>query len=219
MSRHFLLLTACAAVIALCSCASTPFTSTWTAPDVRSLNPAGKTIAVVFISRDEKARRAGEDALAEDLTAHKAHGVAAYSVLPNEQREGGEAARALLKQAGMNGIVLMRVVGKEQRVAYAREYAVLSSYAGLAPYWDYGWSTLSEARDRQSDTPLSVETLVYSLDQGGKLVWASTSHTIDPRNLDSMVKGIADATVSEMFRSRRGPMVDYAAAPVEAASQ
>ena len=58
MSRHFLLLTACAAVLALCSCASTPLTSTWAAPDVRSLDAAGKTIAVVFISRDEKARRA-----------------------------------------------------------------------------------------------------------------------------------------------------------------
>jgi hypothetical protein len=175
MSRHFPLLTVGAAGLALCACASAPFPSTWTAPEVRSLDPKGKTIAVVFISRDESTRRDGENALAEDLSARNAHGVAAYTLLPSERREDGEAARAVLKQAGVNGVVVMRVVGKDQRIAYTPGYAVPASYRGFARYWDYGWGTLHEPRDLQSDTPLSVETLVYSLDQGGKLVWASTA--------------------------------------------
>ena len=56
-----------------------------------------------------------ENALAEDLSARNAHGVAAYTLLPNERREDGEAARAGLKQAGVNGVVVMRVVGNDQR--------------------------------------------------------------------------------------------------------
>ena len=200
MSRHLLLLTVGAVGLALCACASAPVTSTWTAPGVRTLNPKDKTIAVVFISRDENTRRDGENALAEELSAGDAHGVAAYTLLTNERREDGEAARAGLKQAGVNGVVVMRVVGKDQRTAFTRGFTVPASYRGFEQYWDYGWDTLHEPSDLQSDTPLSVETLVYSLDQGGKLVWASTSRSIDPRDLDSLIKGVADATAREIFR-------------------
>ncbi len=152
MSRHFLLLTIGAAVFALCACASTPFTSTWTAPDVQSLDPVGKTIAVVFVSRDESMRRAGEDALAAELTARDAHGVAAHTILSDERRDDGEAARARLAQANANGVVVMRVVGKDQRIQHTRDYAVLGSYNGFGPYWDYGWGTVDEPGYLQSPT-------------------------------------------------------------------
>lgn len=203
MSPQFLLLTVGAAGLALGACASAPLPSTWTAPEVRSLSPEGKTIAVVFISRDESTRRDGENALAEDLIAGNAHGVAAYMLLPNEGREDGEVARAGLKQAGVNGVVVMRVVDKDQAIRlYGPAYVLPASYSGFARYWDYSWGTLRQGSHLQSDTPLSVETLVYSLDQGGKLVWASTSRSIDPRDLDGSIREIADATAREMFRPR-----------------
>jgi hypothetical protein len=116
MSRH--LLAVGAAVLALAGCASKPFTSTWTAPDVRSLNPAGKTIAVVFVSREESEWHAVEDALAADLTARDdAHGTAAYTLLPNDRREDGEAARARLKAGGRQR--RRRNAGRTQRRAPA----------------------------------------------------------------------------------------------------
>jgi hypothetical protein len=202
MSRHFLFLTVGAAGFTLCACAGAPLTSAWTAPEVRSLNPTGKTIAVVFISRDASTRRDAENALAEELSARNAHGVAAYTLLPNERGEDGESASAGLKQAGVNGVVVMRVVGNDQRIAYTRGSAVPASCREFTRYWDYGWSTLQQPRDLQSDTLLSVETLVYSLDQGGKLVWASTSRSFEPRNLHSLIGGVAAATAREMFRPR-----------------
>lgn len=201
MSRHFLLLTIAAAVLALCACASTTFTSTWKAPDVRSLNPVGKTIAVVLVSRDENERRAGEDALAADLTARHAHGVAAYTLLPNEGREDGEAARVRLKQAGVNGVVVMRVLGKDQHITHTQDYAG-PDRGGFAMYWDNSWGTVYEP-GYQSDSLVSVETLVYSLDRD-KLVWASASHTTNPRDLDSMIREVAEATAREM--AMQGPV-------------
>ena len=202
MSRHLLLLTVGAAALALCACASQPLSYTWKAPGVRSLNPKDKTIAVVLISRDESTRRDGENALAEELSARNAHGVAAYTLLPNERREDGEAALAGLKQAGVNGVVVMRVVGKDKGIRlYGPAYALPASYSGFAHYWNYGWGTLHEPDDLRFDTPLSVETLVYSLDQGGSLVWASTSRSID-RDLDGLIGEVAAATAREMFRPR-----------------
>lgn len=70
-----------AALLALGGCATTTFTSTWKAPDAKTFNPAGRTIAAVFVSDNDSNRRAAEDALARDLNARGARGVPAYTLL------------------------------------------------------------------------------------------------------------------------------------------
>ena len=200
MPLRFAAVLPCAVLLCLAGCAgTTTFTSTWKAPDVQAVNPAGKTVAAVFVSREEGRRRAGEDALAATLTARGVRGVAAYTLLPNERRDDGEAARAHLKEAGVNGVVVMRVVGRDQRVIYTPGFTVPSYYGGFGPYWGYGWGTVYEPGYLQSDTLVSVETLVYSLDRD-KLLWASTSRTANPRDIDSLVREVADATAKEMER-------------------
>src|SRR5690242_14984594 len=87
-------------VLLLAGCATTTFTSTWKAPDVPAVNPAGKTIAAVFVSANESRRRSAEDLLVKDLDARGARGIAGYSVLPEGGRTDSEQARTLLKQAG-----------------------------------------------------------------------------------------------------------------------
>jgi hypothetical protein len=64
-----------ATLLSLGACSTTTFTSTWKAADGQTINPAGKTIAAVFVSGDERNRHAAEDALAKDLNAQGAHGV------------------------------------------------------------------------------------------------------------------------------------------------
>ncbi|HKD54394.1 MAG TPA: hypothetical protein VKB72_09230 [Steroidobacteraceae bacterium] len=187
-------------LIAVAACAATTtFTSTWRAPDVPAISPVGKTVATVFVSRDESKRRAGEDAMARSINAFGGHGLPAYTVLPNEAAENADTARAKLKEAGANGVVTMRVVGKDQQVTYTPGYTAPSYYGGFGPYWGYGWGTVSSPGYLQTDTLVSVETLVYSLDRD-KLLWASTSRTTNPENLDSLIKEIADATANEMVK-------------------
>jgi len=123
MSQLLRTLTLGASVLCLYACATTTFVSTWKAPDAQQVSPVGKTIAAVFVSRDESKRRVGEDALAADLTARGAHGIAAYTLLPNDQRGNVEAARERLKAAGADGVVVMRVIGKDQKITYTPGYA------------------------------------------------------------------------------------------------
>jgi hypothetical protein len=202
MSRLLRIVILGAAVLGLSACVTTTtFDSTWKAPDAQPVSPVGKSIAAVFVSRDESRRRAGEDALAADLTKRGAHGIAAYTLLPNDQRENVEAARERLKAAGASGVVVMRVIGKDQKVTYTPGYASTFPvyYAGFGPYWSYGWRTVYEPGYLQSDTVVSVETLVYSLIQD-KLLWAGTSRTTNPANLDSLVNEVADAVAKEMSK-------------------
>jgi hypothetical protein len=201
MKRHVGATVSLVGALCLCACATTTFTSTWKAPSAQPVSPAGKTIAAVFVARDESRRRAGEDALASDLRARGANAIAAYTVLPNDHRGDGESARELLRQAGAQGAVVMRVVGRDQRITYTPGfgYAFPSYYYGFGPYWGYGWGRVYDPGYLTTDTVVSVETLVYSLQQD-KLLWASTSRTTNPRNLDTLVKDVAEATAKEMVR-------------------
>jgi len=54
----------------------------------------------------------------------------------------------------------------------------------------------------RTDTLVSVETLVYSLpaEQPSQLLWASTSRTTNPGNLNALVREVAAATGRAMQR-------------------
>ena len=186
-----------AVVLALSACSSTTFTSTWKAPDATGISPVGKTIAAVFVTRDEGKRRAAEDLLARDMTERGAHGIAAYTILPESVRADPEKARALLKDAGVNAVLIARVVGKDQQINYTPGTTFPSYYGGFGPYWGHGWGAAYEPGYVTTDTIISVETTLYSL-PADKLLWASTSRTTNPSNLDSLLNEVADATAKEM---------------------
>ncbi len=185
------------AVLALAACSSTTFTSTWKAPGVSPVSAAGKTIATVFVTRDEGKRRAAEDAMARDLTERGAHGVPAYTILPESVRADAEKARVLLKDAGVNAVVISRVVGKDQQLNYTPGTSFPTYYGGFGPYWGHGWGAAYDPGYLTTDTYVSVETTLYTV-PGDKLLWASTSRTANPSNIDSLVSEVADATAKEM---------------------
>ena len=199
MSKTLRTITTAAVALWITACGTTTFTSTWKDPGAPTLNPIGKTVAAVFVTRDEAKRRAGEDALAADITARGATGVPAYTMVPDAVRGDGEKARAALKAAGANGAVVMRVVGKDQQINYTPGTPMPGYYNGFGPYWGYGWGQAYSPPTVTTDTIVSVETLVYSLTQD-KLLWASTSRTTNPGNLDELVKEVADATAKEMAK-------------------
>jgi hypothetical protein len=193
-------LTIGAAALLLSACTeSTTFVSTWKSPDVTTIAPGNQTVAAVFVSTDESQRRAAEDTLAADLSARGRHGMPSYVMLPASQHYSSEAARARLKEAGANGVVVMRVVAKDQQVTISQGAPPPRYYGGFGPYWGYGWDYAYSQPTVYTDTLISVETLVYSLDQD-KLLWASTSRTTNPKDLSTLVTEVAAATVNEMTR-------------------
>src|SRR5579862_3563571 len=192
-------LTTAATVLLVVACAGTPttFTSTWKAPDVQAVSPVGKTIAAVFVSKNEGQRRSAEDLMVQDLNQQGAHGIASYTIMPSGQNIGGDEARKQLRAAGADGAVIMRVVGKDQQVTYSPGTAYPAYYGGFGPYWGYGWGTAYSPGYLQTDTLVSVETLVYSL-VSDKLLWAGTSSTQNPDNLGALIEGVNNAVVHEM---------------------
>jgi hypothetical protein len=203
MLRNYPALVLGATLLSLGACSTTTFTSTWKAPDGQTINPAGNTIAAVFVSGDERNRHAAEDALAKDLNARGAHGVPGYTLLPNEIRGDAEDMLARLKAAGANEVVVMRVVGEDKWPSYLQVHGSTfnaSDTPGTGP-------VMTAATELQHfDTLVSV--LVCSLDLN-KVIWSSTSRTTNPKDLGSLVNEVADATAKEMVKQGRVPTSKY----------
>lgn len=193
------------AVTLLVACATnTVLTSTWRSPDAQAISLSGKTIGVVFVTAEESLRRTGENALALDLSARGARGFGTYRLLPGAENQNveAEAAQARLKAAGADAVVMMRVVGQDQRITYTPRSTIPPNYRGFRPYWGWGWRTVYQPGYLRTDTLVSVETLVYSLPdaQTSQLLWASTSRTTNPRDIDALVREVAEATARAMVR-------------------
>jgi hypothetical protein len=157
----------------------------------------GKRIAAVFLSAEQGTRRGAEDALAREITKRGAQGVPAYSIVSIDELRDERYARAKLQQSGCKGAVMMRITGKTQEISATPAAWAGGRYSSFSGYSVWGWGTVYSSGYLTTDTIVSLETLVYDLDED-KLHWAGVSETFDPAKIDAFVTEIADAVAKEM---------------------
>lgn len=190
-----------AAAVALAACASTRYNSTWKAPDAQPLNFAGQKVAALIISPDEATRLGAEGSLARELTARGVQGIPAYNLIPPNESRDKEKAKALFTQAGIAGVVVMRVVGQQQEISSTPGMGYWGApYYGSfwgGGYYGYGWGAVYDPGYLRTDTIVSVETLVYDM-KADKLVWAGRSQTTNPSRVDTFVKELVAGAAQEM---------------------
>jgi hypothetical protein len=186
------------AVLTAVACASTGFVSTWRAPDAQPGTFQGKTVVAVFMSQDEALRRGVEQTLATELTRRGAKGVPAYSIVPTSEMRDQAKAKARVAAAGAAGIVMLRLVGREQEISGdPNGYYIATSAASWGGYWGVGWSGVYDPGYLKTETVLHIETLVFSLEQD-KLVWAGQSKTTNPKDVDALVRDLVGKVAAEM---------------------
>jgi hypothetical protein len=189
----------CGAALCLCACGSTTFISTWKAPDAHGINPIGKKIAALVISSDEGRRRSAEVYLSNDLTIRGARGVPAYTLIGLDH-PNVDYARARFKEAGVEGVVVMRLVGHDQQVVVDPGGFSGAAYGSFGSYYSsYGMAMTYSTASVHTDTVVSIETLIYSLEKD-ELIWAGTSRTSNPEGLSSLVDEVADAVAREVAK-------------------
>ena len=162
----------------------------------------GKKVAALVMSADQSVRFGAEDALARELTARGAVGIAAYSLIPKELTQDKEKAKEFLEKADVKGVVAMRVVGKDKEItqsagAYWGGPAYATFWGAGGGYYGWGWGGVYSPGYIQTDTIVIVETLVYSLDQD-KLVWAGQSKTTNPSKVGPFIKELTAKAAAEM---------------------
>lgn len=189
------------AAVAAAACASTSFVSSWRNPAAQPATYKGKKVAALIVSKEEGVRYGAEDALARELTARGAVGVPAYTIVPKELIQDKDKAKEYMQKAGVAGVVAMRVVGKDKEISSspgsmywgAPHY---SSFWGPG-YWGWGWGGVYSPGYLKTDTVVTVEILVYSLEQD-KLLWAGQSETTNPSKVGPFIKELTAKAAAEM---------------------
>ena len=186
-----------AVLVGALGCATTEFKSTWRDPTAQPITLRGQKVAAFMMSSNESTRRAGEDILAREISSRGVQGIPGYQLTGGQPPRDSELLRRQLEQAGIEGTVIMRVVDRRQEVNYVPGGPY---YGTMYGYWDYGWGMVGSPGYLQTDTIVSVETLVYSVGQD-KLLWGGVSETTDPQHLDGMIAEIVKAAGEEMRKA------------------
>jgi hypothetical protein len=183
-------------VLAACATSSTSFVNTRKAPAAAPIDFTGKKVAAFALGVTEPMRRSTEEALARELSARGVQGIPAYSIVPSTELRDREAAKAKLRQAGVEGVVLLRLIDTQKKKVHT-EWAT-REYSTLSHYYSWGIAGADPGYDRTLTT-LSVETLIYSLAQD-KLLWSGQSETTDAASAERFVREHAGAVAAELRR-------------------
>jgi hypothetical protein len=183
-------------LVAAASASPASFKSVWKNPQANNLSLAGKKIVALVVSDDMGLRQSAEEALASDLTARGANGIAAYRVIPSEELRDKAKARIWFERAGADAVVLMRLVSSKQAVVYSPTFWTTSYYGSLWDYYGYAWTAVGPG-DLSLERVLTVQTLIYGV-QSGQLIWASASEKTNPRNIRRLVESLVKDIAKEM---------------------
>ena len=199
MLRRFTLPLAWVVALLVTASASTEFIRTWKAPGAARLNFAGRKVAAAVIVDDVNLQVAAEEALSREIAARGPEAVPAYRIVPRPEFAKKESARIWLEKAGVQGLVVMRVLGTDTRETYSSVVFSSGYYASPWDYWGYGWGTAYPIGKGKKETMLTVETLLYDLSTGGP-VWAGVSRTKNPKDHISFMKSLAADIGKELQR-------------------
>jgi hypothetical protein len=199
LARSALGLTLAAAI--LCSvgmvAASYTLTSKWKAPGEGPLGFAGKKVVALVISEDNDLRMSAEEALVREISARGPQGVAAYRLIPREELKDKDKAKGWFERSGAAGVVVLRIVGQEQRTSYSAAVWSSGYYGNFYDYYGNGWATVTPIGKGRVDTTLAVETLLYRVSDA-KLLWAGVGQTTNPEDAGTFMKALATTVAKEL---------------------
>jgi hypothetical protein len=181
--------------------AAPKFLAVWKSPEVARLNFAMKKVAALVITDSQSLQMSGEEALARELTQRNVNGTPTYRFVPREELKSAEKAKPWFERAKVDGVVALRPVKRETEKEYSPVIWSSGYYPDFWGYYGYGWTNVYVLPTGRDTTTITVETLIYDLTRN-QLVWAATSETRDPKNLQDFVKDLVGAAVKEMKKMK-----------------
>jgi len=188
MSRNLRLTVLCLALGILAACANTQLVNVWTDPSLKATKFTN--ILALVISRDEVARRIGEDTLVQALAPTRS--ICAYRILSDAELRDKNRANQALKAIGVDGVITMRLVDAQQQTT-----VVPGAYPGFWGYYGWAYPMAYAPGYLVTNTIVRVETKVYALDSD-KLVWGGVSDTFNPASARDLVDDVARTVAAEL---------------------
>jgi len=187
----------------LVSCSSTSLISSWRDPGTTIDKSKLTKVLVICLVKDETTRRVGED---EIVKRNPSVLVASYNVLTSSVLRDTAAVDKAIYQGSYDGIVIMRLVSKEQATSYVQG-SYPSYYYGWGGYYGYAAPYYYDPGYYQTDQYYNVETNVYSI-HPDKLIWTGLTQSVNPGSIQTTIGEIANAVTYQM--KKEGFLVDSA---------
>ena len=177
-------------ILVLVSCApTTKIQKTWSDPSLsKEKFDSYKKVLVIAVLKDETGRRIAEDKLVAAFNTITT--VQSYTYLtPADTTQ--QIIEQKLKNDGFDGVLYMRLKEVEKSVTYNQ---------GTGFHGGYGWYGGYHAPGYYSvDKTFVVETNLYDV-AVNKLMWSTTTETINPKAIEKGLDGIINTLKNELSK-------------------
>jgi len=212
--------------LVMSSCSNVKVLDSWKGTNIATIKD--KNILIIARTDNPQARRAFEDAMANNLRAAGFKAVESYLKFPNfspgkksDEDQGKDKIKSLIDKEGFHGVLI--TVLKDYSEAIVTEetggYYAGASYGGFGGYGYYpgyyggfygyyhnpmSYSTYGSYVPSTSTTRVSktyiVETMIYNLDQpeDQQLVGMVTSKVVDPSSVTKIAKSYSKAVFNSL---------------------
>jgi hypothetical protein len=187
---------ACLALALACSvalaCSRTRIVEQWTSPGLEPTDLRFEHVVAVAVVPSETQQRVAEDALV--ARASRVEITPAYRILAPADRGNVERAREVLTDLGVDGAIVVQLLGVDQEQTYVAGTMVPGGFYGL-----YGgsWASVYQPGYVVTDTVVRIETSLYDVEQG-RLLWTAVSETMNPSTVEGLIEEIVAAARKEL---------------------
>jgi hypothetical protein len=168
------------------SCSTTKVERTWIDPDV-SMAPIDDVL-VVAVVRQEELRRSLEDEMAGELRRKGVAAVPSHRLLQGEALTR-DAVREVVGREGFDHVLVTNYRGLETELDYVPPTTGYYGYMGM---------TMASPGYYRETTVLTLQTRLFSAEEGGRLLWSANSRTTDPSTSREAIAGVAKELVEEL---------------------
>ena len=184
-------------VVTVTGAADTKLSTTWRDPSVTTTNFS--KVVMAFITSDADLRRRVEDG----LVRRTQRSVAAYTLVPDGEKQDPEALKAHLAKNGVDAAIVVRLVDLEKEMVISTGE---SWNVGLPTFWDmWGtWGTvmtISTATYAREHKVATVDIILYSV-ATGKPIWAGRLKETNPKSLRVLLDDLVKAGSAELRKQK-----------------
>lgn len=197
--RRAMPLAASVALAVLACGRSTELTNVW-ADSLWDGKPIDNVL-VIGVSRDPEIRSAFENHFVGQFEKEKVQALSAAEKLGVGRIDSTTIVRYVADN-DIDAILVTRLLGEETDRTYVpgTGYMGATYYGGFYGYYSYGYSAMSTPGYLAQSTVIRLETNVYRSD--GRLLWSAISETFDPGSEQTVIKGLTEAVLDDLYKRR-----------------
>jgi hypothetical protein len=196
-SRKWLVLSLLGVLLA--GCASTKLVSVW--QDPKFSGPQLQGILVIGVTRQAGIRRIFEDEFVRQLAGRGVKAVASYTLIPEDGEVPKERLAEAVKEAGVEGILITRLVKVERETrVYPGSFAG-PPYMGFYGFYSSAWIGFYDPPQIYAYDVVTSETNLFD-SRNQNLLWSGTSETFSPRDVNQDTQVFASVIIQALEQSR-----------------